>query len=464
LRGLVDYFIDKANKQGEFNGRVVVVKSTDTGDTNAFSDQENLYTICIRGIENDKKIEENIVCAAISRVLSAKTDWQTILKCAHNSDLKIVVSNTTEAGLQLTKEKVFQQVPSSFPGKLLTFLFERYKVFGETKESGLIIIPTELITDNGKKLASIVNELARYNNLDEAFINWLNNANTFCNSLVDRIVPGKPEAATLEELQRQLGYKDELLLIAEKYCLWAIEGDEEVKAVLSFSKANKEVIIEPDIEIYKELKLRLLNGTHTLSCGVAFLAGITTVKEGMNDEAVSKFVSDVMLKEIGVAIPYSIPPDVSNKFAQQVLDRFRNPHIHHNWINITLQYSLKLKMRVVPVLLRYYELYKDVPRNISIGFAAYILFMKSVKKDGNNYWGAIDGRDYVINDDKAWYFYECWQKFTEEEIAKEILSNEQLWDVDLSALPNFANSVKNNLQLLTTFGVKRTLNNYSKRV
>ncbi|MEP7319576.1 MAG: altronate oxidoreductase, partial [Panacibacter sp.] len=184
LRGLCDYNIDYANRNGIFNGRVVVVKSTDAGDTNAFEAQDNLYTLCIRGVEQGKKIEENIICSAISRVLSAKQQWIEILQCAHKPLLKIIISNTTEAGLQLIKEDIHQQPPVSFPGKLTAFLLERYKAFRGSPASGLVIVPTELVTDNGKKLLAMVLDLAAYNNLDESFIDWVKNHNRFCNSLV----------------------------------------------------------------------------------------------------------------------------------------------------------------------------------------------------------------------------------------------------------------------------------------
>src|SRR3954465_11822395 len=80
LRGLPDYFIDKANRQGIFNGRIVVVKSTSQGDTSDFDKQDGLYTLCVRGIENGKKVEENIINASISRVLSAQNEWEQILQ------------------------------------------------------------------------------------------------------------------------------------------------------------------------------------------------------------------------------------------------------------------------------------------------------------------------------------------------------------------------------------------------
>ncbi len=172
---------------------------------------------------------------------------------------------------------------------------------------------------------------------------------------MDRIVPGRPDKATGQQLQQDLGYKDELLSISEVYRLWAIEGDEKVRSVLSFAQADPGVIIEPDIEIYRELKLRLLNGTHTLSCGLAFLAGHVTVKNAMDDPAFSAFVTDLMLKEIAPSIPYDLPLRDAMDFGIQVLDRFRNPHIQHQWISITMQYSSKMKMRDLPVLLKHYD-------------------------------------------------------------------------------------------------------------
>ncbi|RYE28606.1 MAG: tagaturonate reductase, partial [Sphingobacteriaceae bacterium] len=346
LRGLPDYFIDKANRQGIFNGRIVVVKSTSAGNSSEFDDQDGLYTLCVKGIENGQKVEENIICSAISRVISAAENWSEVLKCAHNPEMKIVISNTTEVGIQLVEESIESNPPASFPAKLLAFLLERFKVLGE-ENSGMVIIPTELIVGNGNKLKAILLELARFNQLENDFINWLENQNTFCNSLVDRIVPGKPDVETVSDFQQKAGYEDKLLTVSEVYRLWAIEGDEKVKSVLNFAEADSGVIIAPDIEIYRELKLRMLNGTHTLSCGLAFLANFSTVKEAMDNPVFSGFASKLMREEIASAIPYQVSKAQTDEFANQVLDRFRNPHIKHQWIAITVQFSAKLKMRVV---------------------------------------------------------------------------------------------------------------------
>lgn len=457
LRGLPDYFIDKANRKGIFNGRVVVVKSTSSGSTSGFDTQDGLYTLAIKGIENNVNIEENIICSAISRVVSAASDWNEILKCAHNPEMQIVISNTTEVGLQLTLEKIDQNPPASFPGKLLAFLEERYKAFKGSEQSGMVIIPTELIPDNGKKLKSILVELAAFNKMDSAFVTWLTTHNHFCSSLVDRIVPGKPDDSAVSTFEKQFGYTDDLLTASEVYRLWAIEGNEKVKSVLSFSKADEGVIIAPDIEIYRELKLRLLNATHTLSCGVAFLAGFDTVKSAMNDSVMSGYIGRLMQQDIASAIPYKIEETVAREFALKVLDRFRNPHLKHLWLSITLQYSMKLKMRALPVLLQYYKNFNKVPHDIALGFAAWIFFMKGVKKDGEKYFGELNGTPYAITDDLNGYFYDQWKAHGEKGIVHAVLKDESLWNTDLTKLSGFEREVQEKLNTIMSAGVLKTI-------
>ena len=453
LRGLPDYFIDKANKQGLFNGRIVVVKSTDGGDASAFEKQDGLYTICVRGIEDGNKQEENIVCSSVSRVLSAKSEWNKVLECAHNPLLKIIISNTTEVGIELVQDDIRRHPPVSFPGKLLAFLYERFNAFAGSKQSGMVIIPTELIVDNGKKLESIVTELAYLNGLEESFIDWLENSNKFCSSLVDRIVPGKPDADQKTKIENEIGYSDDLLIMTEVYRLWAIEGNDEVAEILSFAKADKGVVIAEDINLFRELKLRLLNGTHTLSCGVAFLSGFATVKEAMDDEQMGLYMSTVMQNEIAGAIPYKATTAQTTAFSVNCLDRFRNPFIEHQWLSITAQYSSKLKLRVVPVLNQYYALHNAVPENIATGFAAYIYFMKAVKEEDGKYYGKLNGNYYPVNDAKAFYFYEKWQTIPTALMAVSVLRDVTLWDYDLSVLPGFAEAVQKKLNEIEETGM-----------
>lgn len=457
LRGLPDYFIDKANRMGIFNGRVIVVKSTDGGDAAAFDKQDGLYTLCVRGMNYGQQVSENTINASISRVLSAKTQWNDILQTAHLPQLKVIISNTTEVGIQLIHDNIFQHPPQSFPGKLLAFLYERYQAFSGSAGSGMVIVPTELIPDNGRKLESIVLELAHLNGLSEAFIQWLESSNYFCSSLVDRIVPGAPTASQKKELVEETGYRDELVVMAEYYRLWAIEGNEHVRSVLSFALADKAVIIAPNITIFRELKLRMLNGTHTVSCGLAYLGGFETVREAMESPWMSACIQQIMLQEIALSIPYPVDANEAQAFGIQVLDRFRNEAIQHHWLAITMQYSSKWQMRVVPVLLHYYRQHKALPTHIVMGFAAWLLFMRAVRKENGKYFGLRAGKEYLITDDKAELLYQYWTQHPDGAALKRITSNPALWGDDLDKIPGFTSLVRELLLQMMDIGVDKTI-------
>ncbi|WP_247237195.1 tagaturonate reductase [Telluribacter sp. SYSU D00476] len=456
LRGLPDYFINKANQQGIFNGRIVVVKSTDRGGVDAFADQSNLYTQCIRGIEEGAPVEEDIINTSVSRTLSARTEWPAILECARNADIQIIISNTTEVGIQLTDDDLLASPPASFPGKLAAFLWERFNAFAGSPESGMVIVPTELVPDNGPKLREIVLEQARRHALGEAFTTWVVEHNQFCSSLVDRIVPGQPDEATLAELTEKLGYQDDLLIMSEVYRLWAIEGDEKVRAVLSFAEADKGIIIEPNIDLYRELKLRLLNGTHTLCVGLCYLAGLETVRESMETAETERFITELMMDELAPAIPYEVDLDRARQFGKDVLDRFRNPFIRHQLIDITVQYTAKMRMRNIPTLLNHYRQQSEVPVRIAQGFAAYLLFMKAVEAVDGKYYGLRNGVKYPIRCDSADYFHNMWQQYGADRarLVEVVLSDTQLWESDLTALRGFKEAVTENLQVLEAQGAR----------
>ena len=460
LRGLPDYFIDKANKQGLFNGRVVLIKSTAAGSADEFNKQDGLYTLCVKGIENDKLVEENSINASISRVLSASSEWEKILDCAGDPNIEIVISNTTEVGLDLVRESIHESPPSSYPAKLLAILYKRYKAFNGDKDKGMVIIPTELIPDNGKKLSAVLKELSVYNNLESLFINWLETSNHFCSSLVDRIVPGKLPADKQKQAEKEFGYEDGLMIMSESYRLWAIEAsDKKVREIVSFSKADEGVIIAPDIFIFRELKLRLLNGAHTYSCGLAHLAGFRLVKDAMSDPQFSSYITGLMMQEIVPAITGNgITREMAIDFSMKVLDRFRNPYIEHAWLSITLQYSSKMKMRNVPTLLKYYRQHQTVPAYMALGYAAHILFMRCKKNKDGKYEGVSNDSAYIINDDHAEIYSQRCENLTTENFVHETLADQSLWGYDLSELPGFEKAVLENIQLLMREGVAAAIN------
>jgi len=429
LRGLPDQYISEANRAGKFCGRVVVVKSTQNGTTDDFADQDGLYTICIKGIENGQLVNQAYVNASISRVLSAVEDWTAILEYAKSEELTVVTSNTTEVGIVYTEENILDGVPSSFQGKLLAILHTRFVHFNGDHSKGLVIIPAELIEENGTKLADILNRLADHNKLGEAFKNWLNRANPICNTLVDRIVPGKLSAADQAATEAALGYSDELMIMSEPFGLWAIEStDQRVIDTLGFCDEEKGCRVVPSIQKFKELKLRMLNASHTFSCGVSMLAGMEFVKDSMNNETIKSYIRQLALEEISSAIiGEKISPAEADAFGKAVLDRFANPFLEHKWVSISAQFTLKMKIRCLPLILATQEKKGQLPIKMLIGFSAYLVQMDLVNKD-----------DLATS-------------------LRNLLSDTATWEQDLTAIPGLMDKVLDITASIQSNGILKTI-------
>jgi tagaturonate reductase len=429
LRGLPDQYISEANRAGKFQGRVVVVKSTQQGTTDDFADQDGLYTLCVKGIDNGKLVNQAYVNASISRVLSAVEDWTAMLEFAKSDDLSVVTSNTTEVGIVFAEENILDGVPSSFPGKLLAVLHTRFIHYNGDPSKGLVIIPAELIEENGTKLADILNRLAAHNQLGEAFSHWLNQSNPICNTLVDRIVPGKLSAADQAATEAELGFSDALMIMAEPFGLWAIEStDQRVIHALGFCDEAKGCRVVPSIQKFKELKLRMLNASHTFSCGVSMLAGMEFVKDSMNNEAIQSFISQLALEEIAAAIiGDKISPAEATAFGKAVLDRFSNPFLEHKWVSISAQFTLKMKIRCLPLIIATQEKTGLLPLKMLIGFSAYLVQMNLVNSDGL------------------------------ATSLSNVLSDTETWGQDLTAIPGFLDKVLEMTASIQTNGILNTI-------
>ncbi len=425
LRGLPDYYIDKANKQRIFKGRVAVVKSTSSGGIQDFVEQKGIFTLCVKGLSNGNVVEEYIVNNSITRVLEATSDWPEIIKIAKSADLEVVISNTTEVGIVSSDDKVGDNPPNSFPGKLLSVLYHRYQYFNGDVEKGLVILPTELISDNGIKLKDIVLSLCDKNNLGEDFKNWLLVANDFCSTLVDRIVPGKLPTVEHEAVEKYLGYQDNLMIMAEPFALWAIESDSDrVKSKLSFAQTDSSVIIVPSINKYKEIKLRLLNATHTFSCAAALLSGVKTVKEAMQDDLFTVYVKNLMTQEIGPSIIDSeLTEEDVTAFSNSVIDRFSNPFLEHQWSAIAMNYPSKVAMRCVPLLSKWYAKHTETPKYMALGIAAFL------KMQAQNENKSVD----------------------------ELINDQSIWGEDLNTYPDFVESINKNLEQIADRGILKAI-------
>ncbi|MCE2833778.1 MAG: tagaturonate reductase [bacterium] len=461
LRGLPAHFIEIANRRGVFNGRIVMVKSTDGGDATPFIHQNGLFTHLIQGYRHGEKVEEAFVNASISRVLSARTEWESIKALARNQAISVIISNTTESGIVLVPEdSIHAEPPVSFPGKLLALLHERYVHFKGDPERGWVILPTELIPDNGRKLLEILRTLARLNGLDQAFIDWVESANPCCNTLVDRIVPGKPPKDRLRALEEKFGYTDDLMIMSEPYALWAIETSHpKVSATLTFAEVNPEIHIRPDISVQRELKLRLLNGTHTFVCGPAVLAGFQTVDAAMENPVFGTYVRQLMIEDIIPAFRHpDISPEDAEAYASSVIDRFRNPQIGHRWLSITVNYSRKLQMRNLPLIHPALDRQGMIPERMSFALAAYLRFMKVSIGPDNKWRGSIDGFEYEVQDEFSAFYADLWVSHRDmTTLVQNAFNNTDLWGADMGTAAAIIGSVTGQLESILELGTLQAI-------
>ncbi len=452
LRAFVDWQIDVLNKNTDFNGSVVVVQPLSQGMVEKLNEQDGLYTLYLQGVKEGKAVKERSIISSVSRGLNLYTQYDEFTKLARNPELRFIFSNTTEAGISYNENDRLQDSPqSSFPGKLTAFLYYRYQVFNGDKEKGLIIIPCELIDRNGEKLKKIVLRYAALWKLEENFIQWLEEANTFCCSLVDRIVPGYPRD-TIDEITEELGYKDDLVVVGEQFHLWVIEGPQWIREEFPAHKAGLNTLFVDDMTPYRTRKVRILNGAHTALTPVSYLYGLDTVADTVAHKVMGQFVKELIYDEI---IPtLDLPLNELQSFAHAVLERFQNPFIQHFLLSISLNSMSKFKTRDLPSLLEYYNRKQELPKKLVFSLAALIAFYKG--KRGEEEIKLSDDQDILE------LFKEQWNQFdgsvdSVKAIVTNVLGYEKNWEMNLNEVPGLTEAITTDLYSIETKGMKQAV-------
>lgn len=452
MRAFVDWIIDEMNKTDNFDGSVVVIQPRNSDRIKVLNEQNGLFTLYLNGIKNGEAISEHSVINSISRGINTYSDYDEFLKVAENPELRFITSNTTEAGIVYEeKDRLEDRPQNSFPGKLTAFLYHRYQIFNGNLERGFIFLPCELIDKNGEKLKEIILKLAKLWNLEEGFIEWINEANTFCNTLVDRIVPGYPKDK-IEEITKELGYEDKLLVEGEQFHLWVIEGPQWVKEEFPADKAGLNVLFVDDLTPYRTRKVRILNGAHTSMVPVSYLYGKDTVREAVEDTFLGKFIQDTIYDEIIPTLELS--KKELQDFTKAVLDRFKNPFIKHYLMSISLNSISKFKTRVLPSILQYQKINNRLPNRLVFSLAALIAF----------YRGEREGEGIDLKDDEytLTLFQNLWASYDKtrkslERIVEEILGYEKSWDMDLNKIDGLSQQVTDYLEVILEKGMKEAV-------
>lgn len=454
LRAFTDWMVELMNQQGLFDGSIIVVKPTAGGDYQALRDQDGLFHVAIRGFGQGEEIQQNVLVQSIGRIVHPYNEYESYLELAGLKTLRFIVSNTTESGITLDEADSFSGVcPPSFPAKLTAFLYRRFIHFDGDKSMGMVVLPCELIESNGDKLKELILELAAQWDLEDTFVSWIHEACTFCNTLVDRIVPGYPnDPATYME---EIGYQDDLLVTAEPYHLWAIEGPASLDDELPLRQLGLNVHFTDDLSRYRTLKVRILNGSHTSMVPVGLLAGIDTVGSFMENEDYSRFLLSLLSEEIGQTLPYD--QDAITNYTGEILDRFRNPFVQHRLSSIALNSIDKFKTRVLPSLVAYYQKFDALPSRMVLAFAALIRLYEG------GFW---QGEQIPLKDDEMTlrFFRDLWSQYRMdllglEEIIERILAKVDFWNQDLNKIAGLKGEMASNIRSIEQGQLSTLVNN-----
>ena len=464
LRAFVDWMLERMNQRGLFNGRAVLLQPIAQGLGERINAQDGLYTVLLRGAVAGSVVETRELITSVSRCLNPYDDFDQVLSAARQPELRFVVSNTTEAGIRLDPEDSLEARPArSFPAKLTQLLYARFQHFKGDTSKGWVMLPCELIERNGDALAQCVLELVQKWQLPAEFLAWLEASCVFTNTLVDRIVTGFP-ADEADTLTRELGYRDELLVAGEAFHCWVIESPRPLEEELPLVQAGLDVIWTTDMTPYRERKVRILNGAHTMLAVGAYLGGIDTVRECMEDPLFRNYVQGALSQEILPTL--SLPASELESFAESVLDRFENPFIRHQLLSIALNSVSKYKARLMGSVVDNQRQGKECPR-LAFALATLLAFYRGSFKDGA-FVGLRGGSAYVVKDEPRVleFFAEAWSAFPSDaptpefcqRLVGEALAREDLWGQALTEeLPDFCRGVAEQLYAICSQGLRPAL-------
>ena len=416
LRSFVDLYFETLNREGG-EWAVKIVKPIPFGSLDAFARQENRYHVILRGVKDGNAAETVYPVSVVEQAISPFDDFPAYAALAVDPALAVIVSNTTEAGICYHEGDSFDGFAEiTYPAKLTKFLYARFRA----GLPGVYLLPVELIENNADELFRCVEKYIDLWQLPEAFREWNRTENFYCNTLVDRIVSGFPrDEALRERLWKLVGERDDLLSVAEPFGLWVIENKGKIADLLPAGHHNIDIILTDDIAYYKKRKVRVLNGSHTNLVAAGLLLGAETVYDCMTNETLYRFFR-ASLEEI---VPFvSSDRSMTERFAADVEERFRNPYLNHQLTSIALNSISKWRARVLPTFRDFFAANGRIPEHLTVGFSCLMHLYRT---------------KYAELKDDA----EVLSFFASGKPLKDFLSDRTVWGEDLTAYPQFLETV-----------------------
>ncbi|NMP24676.1 tagaturonate reductase [Sulfobacillus harzensis] len=419
LRGFVDWMLQQLHSRNLYDGRVVVAvpRPAMPGKLDRWHAHGYKYHVNIRGIDQGQLIDARDTVNVISRIFDPHAEYRQFLDLATSPDVDVVVSNTTESGITFNPEPFPTNVcPRTFPAKLTAYLWARFETFDGDPSRGMDIVPCELVEQNGRLIQALVLRHAESWNLPAEFTEWVKTSNRFYNTLVDSIVTSDPEGSGLD-------------IMREPYYRLVIQGPDNLARKWRFQDAGLHVDWVPDIDPYRTVKVRVLNGAHTAMAALGLLLGLDTVKEVMADEALQQHIDQLLTHEVRpTLIQEGIPDHELDQFIYDTLERFQNPYLEHQLKDIQLNAMDKMRHRLLPTLTGYHRMTGTLPNRLIVSWAAQLLWHAKRASDSRH-----------------------------SEVGHTILKDTALWGEDLTDIPGLLDAIDDTLQRMESLGIKRVL-------
>lgn len=408
--------------------------------------QDHLFTV----MEKSAAGNQPIIIGAVKECLNARLDsLAAIIEKFCEPQVAIVSLTITEKGycidpatghLDLTQPRIVHDLqspdePHSAPGILVEALHRR-------RERGLpafTVLSCDNIPDNGHVVKNAVLDMAAKR--DPQLASWIAEHVSFPGTMVDRIVPAATDAS-LAEITRELGVEDPCAISCEPFIQWVIE-DNFVAGRPDWGSVGAQLV--DDVLPWEEMKLRMLNGSHSFLAYLGYLAGYAHISDCMQDASYRRAARHLMMAEQAPTLRIS-GVDLG-AYADSLIERFSNPALQHRTWQIAMDGSQKLPQRLLDGIRIHLKQGSRWPL-LALGVAAWMRYVSGVDDMGN----AIDIRDPLAEKIRA-----IVETSHDENRVAALLTLQEIFGSDLPANPQFVQAVEDAWQSLVREGARQAV-------
>ena len=398
--------------------------------------QDYLYSLV--QISDDQK---NIITInSIKEILFGLTEKNKIRSLITSPEIELITLTVTEKGYHFDENKKLllnDEIVNDFEDKeLLTVIghlsYGLINRFKKNKQK-ITILSCDNLSENGKVLQNLITSFIE--KVEPSCLEWLNKHVDFPLSMVDGIVPNNNKTSDFFDLP----YKDNSLVVTEPYREWYIESkDTKLQRILSNDKIN----FVDDVKFYENIKLKILNASHSAIAYIGHLLGYVYVHEAINDNTCFNFISNFLDKEVIPTLPHKNDFDLMS-YKNKVLKRFKNSFIEDKLLRIAMDGSLKLPIRIIET----FNNNKEKTEYINLIITAWLIFIEdrlvinsSSLQDPNN--------ELFMN------FY----KEKKDKYFMEILNLKKIFNIDENVKKNLKRNVFNNITYIKKYSIRHLMN------